>query len=66
MVILTPKQEDVYKHIKENGPSDSISVGIAFGKPRKLAERWATPALRTLVKHKKIKRDENGIFSEVK
>ena len=63
MVVLTPKQEEVLDYVLANQPISSIEVGVAFGKPRKLSERWATPPLRILVKHKKLVRNDDGTFS---
>ena len=62
MITLTPKQEDVLNFVKSNGSSNPMDVGIHFGKPRKLAEKWATPPLRILVKAKALERLENGSF----
>ena len=66
MLVLTPKQEELLKFVENNGPVSPMAVGIEFGKPRKLAQKWATPALRILVKAKKLERLTNGDFVKAK
>ena len=62
MIVLTPKQEDILSFVEKNGPISPMDVGVEFGKTRKLAQKWATPPLRILVKAKKLTRLTSGEF----
>lgn len=62
MVSLTPKQNNVLIYIRENGPISVIDIGVHFGNTKKLAERWASPAVRILIKHKKVRKTPDGLF----
>ncbi len=57
---MTPKQIKIYEMIKRFGKDKGITaaeVGNIGGYPRNRSEKWAKPALRELVKAKKVRRD---------
>jgi len=58
--VLTPKQQEIYEIVKRFGRSGKITaldIGVTAGHPRKKAEKWSKPALKELVKQKKIIRN---------
>ena len=64
MVELTPKQNEILDFIKSKGATSLFEIGIKFGRTKKLAERWAGPAVRILIKHKKVIKNKEGLFEE--
>jgi hypothetical protein len=60
---LTPKQEEIYKMVKRfglKGKLTAMEIGLAFGQPRKKAEKWAKPALKELIKQKLVERIDDA------
>jgi len=64
---MTPKQEKILSIIERYGRINGITaedIGVAGGYPRKKAEKWAKPALKFLVKEKKIRRDGERFYKK--